>query len=451
MPKTHSIYNQVALFVGPSPSTGYHCITNYGLLNTNIPSDENFNLIFPIQRTINTNYSFAPSRIDIQELGTQGYLANPILNENLISLNFSYYQMGLINEVRLGLMANIPSGHSVTGNMLYGTGKVPILSGLYNRDFERSNESLLNWPLKSRDSRNFFAICKKDYLDSNDYNYNSIIKNNNQFYTIAFGDCYLSSYSTSCSINQLPQCNVSYICNNLMVYDGTSGFYIPSIDTRTQNSNSGVVFYIPNNFEGTGNPTVVIPSDINLSINQTGGNVSDLINNFNDIKIQSYSLSFQLNRESLYNIGYKYAMDRLINLPIVALFSFDTIPGDNTSSSFINLLRNDNTYNFSIKLNYQSNTRNFTGLGIVYDIVGAKFQGFNESISISNKKTNTYNFSVELKPDDLTNGLFISGFLGVLSRTGYITYLSGQNGSGYILDSGNNKIQISTAEYIPLY
>lgn len=450
MAKTHNIYNQVALFTGPA--TGYNQITNYGYLNTYLPSSENFNLIFPIERAISTSFEFSPNRTPIKQLGTEGLLGRPILNPTEIRLSFSYYLMGLINEARLGFYLNIPSGHSNTGRFLYGNSRVSLISGFTTRDYDRSNESLLNWPLKYRDSRNIYAISKKDYLDANDLNsYNPLLKNSSDFYTTAFGDCYLNSYETSCSIGQLPQANLQYICNNVMIYDGTSGYNIPSIITRNQTINSGIKFYIPNNFEGTGNPTVILPQDISISINQTGGAVNNLLNDFSDIKLQSYTISLQFQREPLYNIGYKYPMDRVINLPVLANVSFDTIPGDLKSSSLIDLLKQDNEYNFNIKLNYQSNTRNFSGVAFQYDIIRAKFDGINESISTSARRTNSYNFSVELKPSDISQGIFISGYLGIPSRTGQITYLSGQGGSGYILDSSGNQIQVSTAEFIPLY
>ena len=34
---------------------------------------------------------------------------------------------------------------------------------------------------------------KKDLLDANDNNFSPLTKNNSQFYTTAFGDCYLDS------------------------------------------------------------------------------------------------------------------------------------------------------------------------------------------------------------------------------------------------------------------
>ena len=152
-----------------------------------------------------------------------------------------------------------------------------VQSGMVSRDFDRSNESLLYWPLKSRDSRNIYAISKKDLLDANDNSFSPLTKNNSQFYTTAFGDCYLDSYETSCAVGQLPQANVKYTCNNVMVYDGTSGQYIPSILTRNHTLNSGIKFYIPNSFEGTGNPTVILPQNISVTINQTGGVVNNLL------------------------------------------------------------------------------------------------------------------------------------------------------------------------------
>ncbi len=445
MPKNHVIYNQRTLLVGPAPSTGYHSIGQDGALNGDVPTANNFSLLFPIHRAISSSYSYTLPRFDVQQVGDLGTIKSPILIPTEVELNIDYYLMGLSNDVRLGLMANIPSGDNITGPPLYGTGRVPILSGLVDRRFERSRDTSVGWPLTTREPRNIFALVAKDALDVNNKTEISYGKDNN-YYTIGFGDCYMSSYSTSASVNSLPQSQVRFISSNIVVYNGASGQVIPSINATNYTANSGMPFYIPSTFEGTGIPTVFLPKDITLSI-KTSSNVnpSNIGFDFNDIKLQSYNISFDLSREPLVGVGHSYPLDRPINFPSFVNVSFDAIVGDNLSGSLLNLVRRDEEYDISIKLTFKNNNY-FSGVGIQYDILKAKFNQLTDNLSIGNREIANFSFVSEMKPNDVTRGLFLSGYLGIPSRTLFggllVDDFFGLGSNSYLITEDGNYIAV---------
>jgi len=55
-------------------------------------------------------------------------------------------------------------------------------------------------------------------------------------------------------------------------------------------------------------------------------------------------------------------------------------------------------------------------VAIQYDFIGAKFNGFDGNVSISNRLNNNLSFNTELNPLETGRGLFISGFLSVPLR-----------------------------------
>lgn len=420
MPKNQFIYNQISAYAGPAPGSSFHWIANDGGLSNDWldASGDNNSLLFPLNRVISTSFSFSPRRASMVHLGDLGTIARPILENTDITLNIDYYLMGLINEQRLGLQCNIPYGDPLFGPMLYGTGRIPLLSGLYSRDTSRSSESEFGWPLLTREPRNLFFGAQKDSLDFNStssgYNFETRYRNTD-VNVYAFGDCYLTSYRCSAGIRQLPMVSTSFICNNLDLHGSGVGLPIPSIEPRSYFIQSGFKFSIPNNFQGTGLPTVLLPRDISLSIRKQSNNSENLTNlflDYSDIKIQSFNFDFNLSRTPLYGVGYKYPADRKITWPVISNLNISLLPGDPKVSSLVNLIKEDENYDISIKMNYQRGAM-FNGTAIQYDFIGAKFNEYSSNLSIQDRNLINLGFTTELHPLKTNYGLFISGYLGI--------------------------------------
>ena len=413
------------MFVSSNVSSGMNFLTSDGVLTNNTGDTC---LIFPLHRIISNQYSFNVNRTDISHLGSLGTISRPILNNTEINLSFDYFLNGLANDVRLGLYCNIPSGDSNSGPLLFGnSNRTSILFGLYTRDDRRSEDnSTLHWPPRKREPKSLFLASKQDTLDFNNLTSGSYRDNVDVY---AFGNCYLNTYKMGAGVGQIPQVSVSFVADNLEVHSSGINLDTPAINPQTYNVYSGIKFSIPNNFEGTGLPTVLLPQDITVSIKQRSNNsenLTDLFLDYTDIKLQNFNFDFSLNRNNLYAIGYKFPLDKQIQFPVIANLNFNLLPGDNKVGSLVSLIKRDENYDINIKLKYQSNERNWTGVAIQYDFIGAKFNGFNDSISISERKNNTLSFSQEINPLSTGIGLFISGFLSIPSAAGTpeATYLS---------------------------
>ena len=429
--KTQVLYSSLGVFVGPAPSNTGHFITSDGTVNNNWnTTTDNNSLVFPLKRVISSSFSIDPQRIQISNLGNFGTIARPILNNAQIKLNVDYYLMGLINEMRVGLLANVNTNGGIGEPLLSESGRFSILSGLYTRDYSTTYDfEYYKWPLKCREPKNLFIAAKKDGLDLNDTtsgtNLSTLYKNTTVD-VYGFGDCYLESYRCSAAYNQIPTVSLGFSANNLELYSSGLCCDIPSVIPTTYDIRSGTKFSIPNTFEGTGLPTVLIPRDISLTIKQRSNNstqLTDLIVDFNDIKIQNFDFSFNLNRSPMYSLGAKIPYDQKITIPIISELNIKTFPGDSKAGSLVSLIKRDEPYDISIRMSYQ-NKNQFTGVGICYEFIGAKFGGASSSSSIGSRQDFNLKFETQLNPISTSYGLFMTGYLGIPNSPTDIVYLA---------------------------
>jgi hypothetical protein len=213
----------------------------------------------------------------------------------------------------------------------------------------------------------------------------------------------------------MPMVSIGMVANNLEVYSSGLCCDIPSVIPTTYNIRSGTKFSIPNNFEGSGLPTVMIPKDIDLSIVQrrdSSSQLSNLLFKSSELKIQGFNFNFDLPRSPSYSLGSKLPYDKPIKMPITCNLNINSIAGDNIAGSLANLVKIDETYDINIRLSYQTKSL-FTGVGICYNFMGAKFNGNSSASSLNSKKNFNYSFSVPMSPTDSVNGLFMTGYLGI--------------------------------------
>ena len=466
MATIRQIYQIHGLFAGPAPATGYHFVNQYAkLTNSNFGIGSSVhNLIQPILRVQSADYSINANRTEIKQLGYGGTVSRPVLQAPTVNLNFSYLQMGLINEARLGFYVNYDQYNDRKGgNQFYANNfGVGLLSGFYTKDLTRVDNEL-QWPRLYRDKRNLFIAVgsvgndlNKNYYTGNDADIQNVI---------SFGNSYLTSYETRASVGDFPKCSVSYICENMTVQNGPSG-YIPALDARSGTPLTGVYYSIPSNFVATGNNKVLLPGDSTLSlsatgaisgfdlVNRTGNNVSSLSNLSNlgidiqDVKIQSYQISMDLRRRELNSLTYKLPVDRPLELPVYSNLSLSMVIGDDQTGSFYNLLRQDNEYNVTIKLkNPPYGPRR--GTAIQYDFLRASFENISFSNSIGDNKTANLSFTTEINPANLTRGMFMSGLLNVDGYQNIPAYYLLKEDGSYLLKEDGGKIVIG--EYTLLY
>lgn len=416
MPKNRISYNCQALYIGPSPSSGFHFIDSNGNLNNNTAfSANNFNLIKRITRATNLSYSINLGREEIKQIGRSTIAAHPVINNPNITVDFEYYPNGVINEARLGFNVNhtIISGIN-SGQALYQNNfNNFIFSGL--KEYKDNTQPLTSpyWPAINRSCKNIFAtITKEENKDEIFINDLSIGQENfRNTNVIAFGDAYINNYTTSCAVGNLPKGNASFVADNIIFYSSSSGEGIPAINPKNGINFSGVKFVVPAEPD-IQDLSVIAPGDIIVDISQTGNgseiamnNITDFGVRFSDIKLQNYSINIQFEREELTSIGYKAPSIRRINFPVKVDLSFSAIVGDETAANLTNLIANEKQYNIAIKMKQ----RNSSEILIRYDFIKAFLEEFNYNSSIDNNRILDFSLRVYCSPDDLSQGLFISG------------------------------------------
>jgi hypothetical protein len=414
--------------MGPAPSTGYHFISDAGVLSNTGTS----NLLKNIGRVQSASYGINVTYSNIVELGKRGLVSQPIISAPSVNLGFDFLHRGVINELRLGLICNYTNdqGSSSSAPFYPNNFGVSLISGLVTREFNQPT-SYPYWPLSYRDKRNIFIVVAPEGEDVNKATYFDSDPANKNFAIYSFGDCYLNSYTARASVGQLPSCSVSYICENLELLASGTGVTIPAVNPQTYSGYTGITFNIPTSYDGGVDPVAaLLPGDINLSftsyppitgvlaIQGTGysrsadSSIVDLGASFPDFKIQDYEISMGLSRDPLYAIGYEAPVDRIISFPVFANLSISAIIGDNQTGALWRLSDKNKDYDVTISLRNPANA-DIQGIGLRYDFKRAKLNSFNYSSTIGSAKVGVFNWSVEIDPSDLSKGLFISGLLNV--------------------------------------
>ena len=454
--RNHVIYNTEALFIGCCPSSGYHFISGSGILNDDYTNlSDNKNLINPIHRVQSVSYSYNIEYNSIAALGKAGYISRPIINSPSVGLAFNYLNVDLVNELRLGLNCNYvnPDGSSYYADNF----SVNLLSGLLDRQMLQPTGDPYT-PLSTTDKRNIFVVVGTDGYDLMYSGFAESHKDNLTNYVYGFGDCYLTSYATQGAVGAFPSSSASFVCDNLAIYSSGSGNLVPALNPKTK-SGINKHFVIPSLYEGDIAPAALLPGDITLNFSSTpkltgvlacygtghatNTSETDIKNigvSFNDMAIQSYEWSINLDRNTLHSIGYKLPPDRIVRMPALANIGIGVLVRDAQTGSLDRLVNNNDDYNITIKIkNPASRPQYKAGTAVQYDFRRVKFQGVSYESSIGQNKLAKLNFVSEFDNSDLSRGIFISGLLNIEYDKDYLQTV---NTPFYFLldDNGYNRI-----------
>jgi hypothetical protein len=155
--------------------------------------------------------------------------------------------------------------------------------------------------------------------------------------------------------------------------------------------------------------TALRPGDVLLNISGLGVNASDL-------KIQNFSLSTDIGRDSIQKLGSKYAFSREITFPVTVSASVEAIMGDiagsdNIGNALSDIVCDDSkSYDLTFILGAPSNNcdTSYTPYALKYTLKGAKLDSQSFSSAIGDNKSVTMEFSAQIGgPSDLNKGLFI--------------------------------------------
>lgn len=442
--------NRQLLFVGPAPSSGYHySLYSDGSGNESNTGDSfysNHNLLQPIEHLTSFDWNINDSRTDIRQLSTKGSYDRVYIQKPVGTVTFSYLLNGLKNDTRIGFEANYERwDYPNSGVLLYGESGVSPITG-----FDTNTSELRDFdpfvPNKYRDKRNLFFvnnslnrdILKHDYT-GNDHTTRGLTDTSYENYdVIGFGNCYLTTYSTSCTIGSPVESSASFLFENIKWYNGGSGHNAPSLDPETYSGN-GKKFSIPPVYSY---PTMlpVTPDDIQTTISFNNIGVS-----FNDLSVQSYNIGIELNRLNLESIGYDLPLDRKLNYPIYSELTMEAVVHDFQTGDLRSMVYDNEDYDLNIRL-YNPTPRNDSDISIRYDFRKAKLLRYSYGNSFGTSVKVSFSFSAELDPSDLTKGMFISGQFNEYADERE-DYLLDEN-DNFLVDETGSKI---ISNYKPVY
>ena len=371
------IYQSEAVYVGPSPASGFH----FGTLGTFGGSSNDLhnsnNLVKQLQRVQTANYSFNVERTDVNQFGQLAAIDRIILTNPTVSLDLSYINANLANENILGF--NVVSGST-----------------------DSTVQSILDFMGGSGDERNYFIRTVSEGSDAVNFASSASGTVNG---VIGIGNGRVTSFSTEGSVGNFPTTTINVEGYNMKFDKGTSGNFVPAINLVNGNTLSN--FYtLPTANQnvgiGSGNAISALrPGDITVSIPSITGADTATMN------VQSYTLSLDIGRTPIEKLGNRFAFARPIDFPLTVTLSVDAQVTDLVAGNFAGLLVEDSTYSPSITIKSPTDS-NLTMAK--YTLKGAKLDSEEFSSDIGSNKTVTLNFSAQVGgPQDSANGLFMNG------------------------------------------
>lgn len=371
------IYQSEAVYVGPSPASGFH----FGTLGTFGGSSNDLhnsnNLVKQLQRVQTANYSFNVERTDVNQFGQLAAIDRIILTNPTVSVDLSYINANLANENILGF--NVVSGNT-----------------------ESTVQSILDFMGGSGDERNYFIRTVSEGSDAVNFASSASGTVNG---VIGIGNGRVTSFSTEGSVGNFPTTTINVEGYNMKFDKGTSGNFVPAINLVNGNTLSN--FYtLPTANQnvgiGSGNAISALrPGDITVSIPSITGADTATMN------VQSYTLSLDIGRTPIEKLGNRFAFARPIDFPLTVTLSVDAQVTDLVAGNFAGLLVEDSTYSPSITIKSPTDS-NLTMAK--YTLKGAKLDSEEFSSDIGSNKTVTLNFSAQVGgPQDSNNGLFMNG------------------------------------------
>ena len=420
MPKYTIKSNEQGLFVGPAPSSGYHFINSDGYLTGD---SSQTNALKQLNGLQSFSYSISSNREQVSELGRRELVDFVQITPPSVELNFDYYVYDLRNEVRMGFNPNFQTGSEGSPYYDYNTG-VFVFEG-FTSTGESAAYSESNWPYKKRDKRNLFFVNGKKGIDLVSGKESDL----EEYSVLAFGDCYLNSYSTTLAVNDLIRSSISYTADNVSYHTSGSG-NIPAIEPTGYTNVNQNIFKIPvmedevhskskiGLFENQENPsTPLLCSDLIMEIKATGygdnqKDIEDIGFDFGTFHLQEATFDVSFERREYIGLGYAIPIDRPVRYPIIVNSTISALVSTSKTGELRNIFNKDHKYDVTIK----ARNRQVACSGEVepytvlqYDLVQSNVDSIDFSNQVNDRAFLGMSFVTDVADNVSGKGLFISG------------------------------------------
>tara|TARA_Y100000310_G_scaffold272665_1_gene287782 strand:+ start:11 stop:1246 length:1236 start_codon:yes stop_codon:yes gene_type:complete len=343
-----------------------------------------------LHRVQSANYNFAINRTDVNQFGNLARIDTAVIDAPTVGLDFSYLVTNGLNEDKLGIS---------TANQGMAALSCSAISGI----------------LSNTSGRNYHILTVTEGEDANQEGLISATTNKAQAATstvISIGNGFVTNYSVNASIGAIPTASVSVEGLNITAQTAGTGLATPSINPN-DGTQGTARFSLPHANKGSVGE-ILRPGDID--VNLTAGGATGLLANFADgaktaAHIQSFSIDLPLGRSLLQRLGNSFGFAREVDFPVQVSCSISAIAADLKAGNLFNELY-DNTKS-DIEICMRAPTAGGAGAGtpqIRYMLKNVTLESESFSSSIGDNKSVDLTFSATVGgPDDITNGLFISG------------------------------------------
>lgn len=389
--RNRTISQSEALYIGPVKNgftaSGHH-FTDSGGTGTNTASGGD-NLVKQLFRIQSLNHSFNISRQDVRQFGQFGRIDSVILEPPTAPLDFSYLISNVENERRLGLAVD---------------GVTPVISGLLD---------------KTEEDRNYYIRVAPEGTDV-------IGRTATDDTTIAIGNGHITSYQVEASVGNLPTATVNVEAQNVMFLDAVSGWHIPAVDPESNTLFNQRQFALEPAVENVSGADLDIstlkPNDISMSFEQRDASDEGSVGNtysawdtpgakIDSSPLQSFTLSFDLNRDMIQKLGSRFNVSREISPGSTATLQTQALVTDITTGSLHEFINCSKNYKISIDMKDPACLPGESQRTVArYTLENAEVDSWEYSSSLDDNKTVTINWSVPLTATASTDiGLFVSG------------------------------------------
>jgi len=388
MPRDRIIYNVEGLFVGPysgeqNQNTDYY-LSGYQILKR-------------IEKVQNVNYSIDENRINIAGFGSKKNIFRGLASQPTVNLNFNYIPDGFTNENRL----NFDVSH------FQSSIQAPMFSGI-------CQDSSI------KDDKDFYVVINNNdedlYINSTFNNLavkptgvtNIIDRYSTGYSVLHFQNCFLTNYSFSVAVGELPNVRQAYVADNINYYLSGSGIRYSTLNLTSGNLVTGnEILIIPKYINPTGSnisgQNILLPGDATVTFSTL--NTTGVL--FYRDTLQDLNLDISFERQNLRSLNYKFPLWRAMNFPINCNLDMGFIVEESLSGSFFDTLNRDQDYNILVNFNSSCSRPGVYPSQFLFS--GARFNNLNYNSAIGNNKTANLSFNFDLDPDFGTRGIFASG------------------------------------------
>jgi len=444
MSRNRIISQSEAIYVGPSPATGYHFTLTLGSgsageiagLPSGVPVNYGYSGYYPngevhlksrsatalteslsgfmfdggsapisgviihneisqLHRVQGYSHDFSQSRTDVNQLGQLARIDSINNTTPIVNFSFSYLLANMANEQALGFVTD---------------GETSALTNILNNNEEE---------------KNYFVKTVSEGVDAIGGGVTDASTD-----IVGVGNGFVTSYTSEASVGSFPTVNIAVEALNLEFMTGASGNAIPAVNpanggriTETLNTyNSRIRFDLPSATEnpsglltGVGSISTLRPGDITMTFTKHGSQTAyDALGakiEESTSKLQSYNLSINLSRTPIEKLGSRFAFTREIDFPAPITLSVDAIVDNIRTGGLVDRIDCDEEYDVTINIKDPSTCDGGTQVDVAkYVLKKLTLDSQSYSSSIGANKTVTLDFSTQVQgPNQTGIGIFMSG------------------------------------------